>query len=65
MEVSGLEVNHLEVIEPEPSYGRVHAGLFYPMMFYERVVNSSALFSDFRITILAACTKTAVVRELI
>lgn len=52
-----LKIDVLDIIEPEPSYGRMHALLFYPMMMYERVVNSSPLFSDFRITILAACTK--------
>jgi SAM-dependent methyltransferase len=54
---SGLRINHLELIEPEPSYGRLHAALFYPMMAYERLVNSTSLLSNFRIMIFGACTK--------
>lgn len=66
MKRADLKLDVLDIIEPEPSYGRMHAALFYPMMIYERVVNSSALFLDFRITILAACTKdepSSVARE--
>ena len=54
---SGLRVTLLELMEPEPSYGRIHAALFYPMMIYERIVNSTSLFSNFRITIFGACTR--------
>lgn len=56
---SGLRINKLELIEPEPSYGRLHAGLFYPMMVYERMVNSTPLLSNFRIMMIGACTKDA------
>ena len=35
----GMTVDRLEMIESEPSYGRAHPALFYPMMAYERLVN--------------------------
>lgn len=54
---SGLEVVTLQMIEKEPSYGRASILLFYPMMAYERLVNSSELFSIFRANILAALRK--------
>jgi SAM-dependent methyltransferase len=50
--VSGLGEATVAMIEPEPSYGRASALLFYPMMVYERIVNASSAFSDFRVTIL-------------
>jgi ubiquinone/menaquinone biosynthesis C-methylase UbiE len=52
-----LETNLLELIEPEPSYGRIHAALFYPMMIYERIVNSTSLLRNLRIIIFGVCTK--------
>ena len=52
-----LEISKLAVIEPEPSYGRSHPLLFFPMMFYERVVNSSDLFEKFRSNILGVLRK--------
>jgi hypothetical protein len=45
------------MIEAEPSYGAAHPLLFYPMMAYERVVNSSDLFSVFRVNILGTLRK--------
>ena len=54
---SGLETNLLQLMEPEPSYGRLHAALFYPMMMYERIVNSTKFLSNFRIIIFGVCTK--------
>lgn len=58
IEQANLRIALLDMVEPEPSYGRMHPALFYPMMMYERAVNSSSVFSDFRITILASCTKS-------
>jgi hypothetical protein len=49
----------ITMIEPEPSYGRAHALLFYPMMAYERVVNLSSAFSCFRCNILLSARKPA------
>ena len=54
---SGMESVLLQLMEPEPSYGRKHAALFYPMMVYERIVNSSNLLSNFRVIIFGVCTK--------
>src|ERR1017187_6711976 len=47
---AGLETPAITMIEPEPSYGRAHALLFYPMMAYERIVNASNALSGFRVT---------------
>ena len=52
---AGLNLDSLELLEPEPSYGTINALLFYPMMMYERVVNATALFSKLRTTILGVC----------
>jgi len=52
---SGLRIDLLSLMEPEPSYGRIHAALFYPMMMYERIVNSTKLFANFRIIIFGVC----------
>jgi hypothetical protein len=54
---SGLLPEELSMIEAEPSYGAAHPLLFYPMMAYERVVNSSDLFSPFRVNILGTFRK--------
>jgi len=50
--MAGMGEATIMMVEPEPSYGRAHALLFYPMMAYERLVNASPTFSGFRITIL-------------
>jgi SAM-dependent methyltransferase len=54
---SGLLPEELKMIEAEPSYGAAHPLLFYPMMAYERVVNSSDHFSQFRVNILGTFRK--------
>jgi len=54
---SGLLPEELRMIEVEPSYGAAHPLLFYPMMAYERLVNSSDLFSLFRVNILGTFRK--------
>jgi SAM-dependent methyltransferase len=54
---TGWLVDELRMIEAEPSYGAAHALLFYPMMVYERIVNSSELFSSARVNILGAFHK--------
>ena len=56
---AGFEGRKFVMIEPEPAYGKAHAALFYPMMWYERLVNSSPIFDPFRVTILGAFTKQA------
>lgn len=57
IEDAGLIDAKIKMIEPEPSYGRAHSTLFYPMMAYERLVNSSAMLESFRVTILGKTTK--------
>jgi hypothetical protein len=47
----------LETIEKEPSYARVSAALFYPMMAYERLVNSYPRLGTFRVNILGVLQK--------
>lgn len=45
---SGLRLERLLHVESEPSYGRAHAALFYPMMVYERLVNRFEALRGFR-----------------
>lgn len=55
--IAGMPNPSITMIEPEPSYGRAHALLFYPMMAYERMVNLSSVLSGFRCNILLAARK--------
>jgi SAM-dependent methyltransferase len=52
-----LELAQLYTIEKEPSYGMYARPLFLLFMIYERVVNSSNVFSTFRGTIMGALAK--------
>jgi SAM-dependent methyltransferase len=54
----GFRVKLLRSIEPEPSYGRRSSILFYPMMVYERIVNSSRYLAAFRSNLLSVLVKT-------
>jgi SAM-dependent methyltransferase len=54
---SGLLPEDLRMIEAEPSYGAAHPLLFYPMMAYERLVNSTELLGSFRVNILGTFRK--------
>jgi SAM-dependent methyltransferase len=58
-ESAGLEVVRLDAVEKEPSYGRLHRLLFYPMMAYERLVNSSPALSRFRANFFGVVQKPA------
>lgn len=49
----GFSVETLRLIEKEPSYGMASRVLFFPFMFYERLVNSTARLEGARSTILA------------
>ena len=55
--VTGFDIVELNLIEKEPSYGMRSPLLFYPLMCYERVVNSSELFHNFRANIPCAARK--------
>jgi|SRR5579872_4304942 len=54
---AGFDQPSIQMIEPEPSYGAAHALLFYPMMFYERIVNRFEFTASLRITMLVAVRK--------
>ena len=45
------------MIEPEPVYGRAHTALFYPMMAYERIVNSTSPLETFRVIMIGIAQK--------
>ena len=49
---AGLDLEDLLWIEKEPSYGRAHSLLFFPMMLYERLVNRARILEVFRVNIL-------------
>jgi SAM-dependent methyltransferase len=49
---AGFQLVDLSLIEKEPSYGRASTLLFYPMLAWERVVNSHKIFSSLRANLL-------------
>jgi SAM-dependent methyltransferase len=53
----GLDPVEIERIEAEPTYGRRHALLFYPMMLYERLVNASPQLAPLRMNLLVVLAK--------
>lgn len=55
--LGGLEVHKLLMFEPEPCYGMSSRGLFLIFMAYERLVNASSLFQDFRHTMVVVLRK--------
>jgi SAM-dependent methyltransferase len=54
---AGLRVGELRMVEKDPSYGAKGAIFFYPMMAWERVVNSSDAFAPVRANIFARLVK--------
>jgi ubiquinone/menaquinone biosynthesis C-methylase UbiE len=56
---TGFHIIDLRMIEAEPSYGAANVLLFYSMMAYERIVNSSDLFSSLRVNIFGTFLKEA------
>jgi SAM-dependent methyltransferase len=54
---ASLAVEVVHMIEKEPSYGMASRLTFYPMMVYERVVNSTERLAVFRVNILAVLRK--------
>jgi ubiquinone/menaquinone biosynthesis C-methylase UbiE len=56
---AGFAVLELSMIEKEPSYGLRSRLLFFPMMGYERLVNSSDIFRVLRANILCAARRTS------
>ncbi len=55
---AGMLPKVLRTIEKEPSYARASKIFFYPMMAYERLVNSSTVFDGIRVNILGALQKS-------
>jgi ubiquinone/menaquinone biosynthesis C-methylase UbiE len=54
---AGFLSEKMEMVEKEPSYGAVHWLLFYPMMGYERFVNSTERLSFLRANIFGVFRK--------
>lgn len=54
---AGFASVRFKMVEPDPSYGRIGAWAFYPMMLYERIVNATALGEPFRANILGTARK--------
>jgi SAM-dependent methyltransferase len=49
---SGMRIELLRLIEKDPSYGRASRMLFFPFMFYERIVNATDLLEGLRANML-------------
>jgi SAM-dependent methyltransferase len=56
---AGLRLDRCLLIEKEPSYGRSSAFLFFPMMWYERLVNSTDVLAGLRANILGVMRRQA------
>jgi ubiquinone/menaquinone biosynthesis C-methylase UbiE len=56
-ENAGLEIVELRMIEKEPSYAKLSALLFWPLLGYERTVNSHRALENFRANILGVIVK--------
>jgi hypothetical protein len=54
-----LEVESLEMVEKEPSYGMLARPLFLAFMAYERLVNASDRFAPLRANIFVVLRKKA------
>jgi SAM-dependent methyltransferase len=54
---ASMSVEFYRIIEPEPSYARASAFLFYPMMLWERLLNATPLLEGLRANILAVMRK--------
>ncbi len=53
----GFSPERIDMVEKEPSYGAAHWLLFYPMMAYERLVNSSERLGCLRVNIFGKFRK--------
>ena len=54
---AGLCAIHFVMVEKEPSYARRYQLLFWPMMFYEKLVNSTEFMAPFRANIFGCLQK--------
>lgn len=57
LEDAGFDIADMVLIEKEPSYGMKSRLLFFPMLAYERLVNSSNVLAILRANILCATRK--------
>ena len=57
LEGAGFEVEVLNCIEPEPAYGQFSRLAFYPMMLWERVLNSTDRLEGLRSNILCVARR--------
>ena len=57
LERAGFEIQVLYLFEAEPSYGLFSRFAFYPMMVWERILNSTDLLQDLRANILCVARK--------
>ncbi len=55
--LAGLEVESLEMVEKEPSYGMYARSLFLAFMAYERIVNASDWFAGLRANMFVVLRK--------
>ena len=62
-ERAGFRIRELRMVEKEPSYGMASRILFLGFMLYERVVNSSALFSTFRANIFGVLERRPLLHD--
>jgi hypothetical protein len=60
----GLDLVAVFAIETEPSYGRWHSVLFYPMFLYERLVNSHSALKGLRASILGILRKSSLISKM-
>jgi hypothetical protein len=54
----GLDVQQLDLVEKEPSYGMVARPLFLAFMAYERIVNASEHLSGLRANIFVVLRRS-------
>jgi SAM-dependent methyltransferase len=59
----GFEVIRIELLESRPEYLRISPATYLAGYLYERLVNSSSLFANLRILLIAELKKPAAVRE--
>jgi SAM-dependent methyltransferase len=54
---AGFEVERLDMVEKEPSYGMIARPLFFAFMTYERIVNASERLAAFRANMFVCLRK--------
>lgn len=59
----GLKISELNFVEKEPVYGLRSRILFFPLMAYERLVNSTDIFAPLRANIFCVTTKATRPKE--